>query len=149
MSRQVQAQERGRPEEHRFPIAGLLCLLGALTLAACGARGVTLEDVAVDKSIVTGALDSTKPPADQISDETTIVNAVSSANLRQFASLSWANSTTGSQGVISEISETETNGILCRSFRTSRESFRGVALHAGETCRDVNGNWRMRRFSEV
>jgi hypothetical protein len=129
-----------------------LALSLGLFLAGCGgSRGVTLEDVAVDKSIVTGSIDRKKAPsADQLSDEATVRNAVSSANLEQLGSgsLAWANSSTGSQGAISAIVENDRSGILCRRFSASRESFRGVALYQGETCRGVDGNWWMKSFTE-
>ena len=92
--------------------------------------------------------ETTKPPADQVSDEVTVRNAVSSADIRRIEALPWANASTGSQGSISAIMQTETNGVICRSFTTTRESFRGVAIYKGETCRGFDGEWLMRSFVE-
>jgi len=127
-----------------------LALALVLSLAGCGSRGVSLEDVAVDRSIVTGSITPAKPPADQLSDEVTIRNAVSSADIQRLGStaLPWANVSTGSQGSITGIAETRANGVLCRAFTTTRESFRGVAIYAGEACQGHGGEWLMRSFTE-
>lgn len=149
MSRQVQAL--GRVSAVRRSRAGIVAVLAStLMLAACGSRGVTLEDIAVDTTLVTGSIkpETTKPPADQVSDEVTVRNAVSSADIRRIEALPWANASTGSQGSISAIMQTETNGVICRSFTTTRESFRGVAIYKGETCRGFDGEWLMRSFVE-
>ena len=91
-----------------------------------------------------------RPPSDpeQISDEATIRNAVSSANLGVLGPrpLAWANQDTGSVGTVSEIAEAKENGQLCRRFKTSRESFEGIALFAGKACLDDGGEWAMSSF---
>ncbi|MBL8584439.1 MAG: hypothetical protein JNL61_19725 [Rhizobiaceae bacterium] len=104
-----------------------------------------MEKLDADPTIVTssvpqeGGADSTRR-----SDETTIRNAVSSADLESAGStpLAWANADTGSRGTITGVAESRGEGRLCRSFTTSRESFDGVALFSGETCL-VGGAWRM------
>ena len=76
--------------------------------------------------------------------------AVLAENLEQLAGkpLAWANAETRSQGAISSIVEIRKKDVLCRRFRTSRESFDGVALYAGEACLGRDGAWYMRAFAQ-
>jgi hypothetical protein len=112
-----------------------------------------LRQIEADKSIVTSAVapdPSLAANTQTISDQTTIRNAVSSANLEELGGqkLSWANAETQSRGAISEVREIREDAVLCRTFKTSRESFEGVALYAGETCLGRDGAWYMRSFKE-
>ena len=61
---------------------------------------------------------------------------MSSADIESLAgrSVPWANSDTGTRGVINGLVEFKREGLLCRRFSTSRESFDGVALFKGEAC---------------
>jgi hypothetical protein len=125
-----------------------------MSLAACGARGVTLEDVAVDRSLVTGSVPAARPkPPDAaiVSDETTIRNAVSSAIVAEIDAdgLGWANAQTGSRGTISDVVEAREAGILCRSFTASRESYAGVHMYRGETCLGSASLWAMTAFEAI
>lgn len=109
--------------------------------------------VGTDKSFKTGSISPSNPTAtsdtEVWSDEMTIRNAVSSANLPELGDepLAWANADTGSQGAITRIEEIERKGLRCRKFVASRESFEGVALFAGEACLQANGLWLMREFA--
>jgi hypothetical protein len=119
-------------------------------LAGCGG-GLGLRQVEADRSILTSAVAPDAALAGDpqaVSDQTTIRNAVSSANLEELRgqALSWANADTQSRGAIFEVREIRDNSVLCRKFRTSRESFEGVALYAGETCLGRDGAWYMRSF---
>lgn len=128
-----------------------LCIAAALALSACGSKGFSIES-AIDDSIHTGATTelAAAPAADvnQISDEITIRNAVSSAIVDEIgeAGIGWANAHTGSRGSIRDISERQHNGALCRSFTASRESFSGVHLYSGEACFGAAKVWTMRSF---
>lgn len=150
MSRDAQAPRAGFLAPRRLPaaLAGALCL----ALAGCGAGGFSLEKAEVDRSLYTSDI----PPqagqdAARISDEATIRNAVSSADVEQLAGrpLPWANAGTGARGVISQLDERRRDGIVCRSFVASRESFDGVRLFRGEACTAGAGTWRMERFELV
>lgn len=90
------------------------------------------------------------PDAVRTSDEVTIRNAVSSADLETagHTGLSWANVDTGSRGAITGLMEYDRKGILCRKFKASRESFNGVRLYDGDACRAGDGSWRMLAFVE-
>ena len=110
-----------------------------LPLCACASGGFSLEKAEVDQTILTGDVsESGAPIADpeRLSDEATIRNAVSSADIEGLggAPLPWANAGTGSRGAITALAEHKDKGALCRRFTTSRESFDGVALYQGEVC---------------
>ena len=127
-------------------------LVAAILLAACASRGVDIE-AAVDDTITTAAIPADPAVASdplKVSDETTIRNAVSSADLEAVpdTGISWANTDSGSRGAITALAEYKRKGQLCRSFEASRESYDGVSLYAGETCRTSDGAWRMLKFKE-
>ena len=126
----------------------------AIPLAACGAGGFSLEKAEVDRSIVTSST-SASPAApaasDTDSDQTTIGNAVSSADIKELGgqAVPWANSGTGSRGTITELVELKDVGRTCRSFTATRESFDGVALYRGQLCMAGAGGWHMQAFTAL
>lgn len=128
-------------------------VLVALPLAACGAGGFSLEQAEVDRTILTSSTPAAASPIDQdrASDQATIRNAVSSADIQELGgqAVPWANSETGSRGSITELAESRDNGQLCRRFTASRESFDGVALFKGEVCLAGAGAWRMQDFKAL
>ena len=87
---------------------------------------------------------------DQDSDGRTVRNAVSAASLAGTApaTYAWANTDTGASGVITAIRETRAGDVICRSFKTSRQRYDGVALYDGEACTRGRGEWTLTRFSE-
>ena len=126
----------------------------ALPLAACGAGGFSLEKAEIDRSIVTSSTNATPavPAAsDKDSDQTTIGNAVSSADIKELGgqAVPWANSGTGSRGAITELVELQHAGRTCRTFTATRESFDGVAMYKGELCMAGAGGWRMQAFTAL
>lgn len=128
-------------------------VLVALPLAACGTGGFSLEQAEVDRTILTSSTPAAASPIDQdrASDQATIRNAVSSADIQELGgqAVPWANSDTGSRGSITELAESRDNGQLCRRFTASRESFDGVALFKGEVCLAGAGAWRMQDFKAL
>ncbi|MEW6633082.1 MAG: RT0821/Lpp0805 family surface protein, partial [Pseudomonadota bacterium] len=108
----------------------------------------------VDRSIVTSST-SASPAApaasDTDSDQTTIGNAVSSADIKELGgqAVPWANSGTGSRGAITELVELKDAGRTCRSFTATRESFDGVALYKGQLCMAGAGGWHMQAFTAL
>ena len=88
---------------------------------------------------------------DRTSDQTTIGNAVSSADIEQLGgqAVPWANTGTGSRGSITELVELKETGQTCRRFTASRESFDGVALFKGEVCLAGAGAWRVQDFKAL
>jgi hypothetical protein len=125
----------------------------ALPLAGCGAGGFSLEKAEVDRSILTSSTPASTAPADsdRNSDQTTIGNAVSSADIEQLGgqAVPWANDGTGSRGSITELTELTDNGQTCRRFKTSRESFDGVGMFQGELCLAGAGGWHMQDFKAL
>ncbi|MCB1417894.1 MAG: hypothetical protein KDJ74_02365 [Notoacmeibacter sp.] len=102
-----------------------------------------------DTSIITSSVPAETPAAkDSASDEQTIRNAVSSANLEELggSAVPWANLSTGSRGSISSITEYKERGTLCRKYKASIESFQGVHMVSGDTCLGVDGQWWTRQF---
>jgi len=136
----------------RFSQGGLLLLVMVLS-AGCAARGITLDTIAQDRSIITGSTGTgaTAQPADEtmVADESTIRNAVTSADLESLpvgGELAWNNSRTGSRGRVTEIEEFREAGRPCRRFQTTRESFDGVALYSGEACLLSGSDWTLLTF---
>jgi surface antigen len=114
--------------------------------------GNSMDKAAADPSLVTNSVPQTPSSSpEQISDQATIRNAVSSANLGVLGPqpLSWANQDTGSSGTVLEIAEAKEDGQLCRKFKTSRESFEGIALFAGKACLDDSGEWALSSFGAL
>lgn len=125
-------------------------LVAMLALAGCGMGGFSLEKADVDRSIVTSNVPVASPEdANLMTDQTTIRNAVSSADPQSLAgkSISWANPATGSRGSITLVAEDKSSGRLCRRFDAMRESFDGVSLFKGETCMVADGVWQMQAFT--
>ena len=131
-----------------------MLLLLVLSLSACATHGIegATTDI-VDQGTQTGSLPAgtESPDPTRVSDETTIRNAVSSADPAQakIEPLAWANAETGSRGSISQMMEKEEGGLLCRQFKASRESFDGVALYEGDACKGDRGVWYMRDFKPL
>ena len=154
MSRAAQADQPwnfGSPVLRTRLPAALLC--ACWLLSACGAGGFSLEKAEVDRSLYTSALPASGGSVDlgRLSDEATIRNAVTSADLETLAGapLPWANAGTGARGEIRDIAESRDNGALCRRFTVTRESFDGVAMFRGEACMVGSGSWRMRDFAAL
>ena len=105
-----------------------------------------------DKKLVTSAVaNEQKTPSDSLSDEMTVRNAVTSADLSRGngASIPWANTSTGSAGVISSIREENNGSYVCRIFVTSRHSYRGIANFTGRACQVGSGEWQTVDFEEI
>ena len=131
--------------------AALVC--ASALLSACGAGGFSLEKAEVDRTFYTSSVQAPRSSleAERQSDEATIRNAVTSADVESLGGgpLSWANADTGARGQVTGISEIKGKGTLCRSFSASRESFDGVGMYRGEACMVAAGVWRMQRFESL
>ena len=131
--------------------SGSLFLVGLamLSLSGCMAGGFDLlSDSKVDRSVATGTVPQTPPSTDTLSDEMTVRNAVTSADVGRIGAqpLAWANASTGSAGVIDTIVENNDAGQVCRQFRTTRHSYDGIAKFMGKTCLVGGGNWQLLSF---
>ena len=123
-----------------------------MSLALTGCMGIAGLD-SPDKKLTTNSTNGTKnTPSDSMSDEATVRNAVSSADLTRMAgsvSIPWANTSTGSAGVISSIREENNGSYVCRSFITTRHSYRGISNYGGKACLVGSGEWQIVAFDEL
>jgi surface antigen len=122
----------------------MLCL----PAAGCMGTGFGLSDN-VDAGLTTQSTPATaRQPAD--SDETTIRNAVSSADLGRLNGepLPWANTDTGSAGVVTGITQTQTGNVTCRDFTSTSHSFKGISKFRGTTCLTSSGEWKIVSFAK-
>ena len=126
---------------------GLLVVLAAtLPLCGCFGGGMDMFGADVDRSISTSTVAPNKTDEGR-SDELTVQNAVSSADLsRTDSPLPWANATTGSAGVVTAINEQKADGVVCRNFSTTRHSYEGIAYFSGKTCTAGSGQWQLMSF---
>jgi len=121
-------------------------------LSGCMGSGLLSLSPSPDKKLTTGSIDQTeKAPSDTASDETTVRNAVSSADLSKSGPMQipWANTSTGSAGVVNQISEEDNGSYVCRNFTTSRHSYRGISNFSGKACLVGSGEWQMVSFKEI
>lgn len=123
-----------------------LCLTASV-LSGCMGAGLDLAGPAVDNSVATGSVPQPRNDEND-SDAITVRNAVSSADVTKIAGspIPWANSSSGSAGVISSIAEEEVNGTVCRRFTTTRHSYQGIAKFDGNTCLLGDGQWYLTSF---
>ena len=124
----------------------------AVPLLLSGCMGFGLD--ATDTKITTNSVDNpaTRAPADTVSDEITIRNAVSSADLSRMSgtvSIPWANTATGSAGVVTSIREENNGAYVCRTFITTRHSYRGISNYGGKACLVGSGEWQVVTFKEM
>jgi hypothetical protein len=135
---------------NRMAVSVFGALAMTLMLAGCGG-GYSMSKAADENAGVTTASVATQPDTQMVSDQSTIRNAVSQADLTTMdrTGMSWTNNETGSRGSISSISEYAESGATCRKFVVSRESYSGVNLYDGDACL-VNGrDWKLRAFKSM
>ncbi|WP_075290041.1 RT0821/Lpp0805 family surface protein [Pararhizobium arenae] len=123
----------------------LVCAAG-IFLTGCMGAGLDLTSNDVDRSVSTGSVPLKNN--ESFSDAVTVQNAVSSADVSRadLGPIPWANSNSGSAGVISSINEEQVNGVTCRRFTTTRHSYQGIAKFDGNTCLMQNGEWTLTSF---
>jgi outer membrane murein-binding lipoprotein Lpp len=138
---------KSRPETKPYWARGLaivaVTMSGAL-VSGC-MSGLDLFDDKVD-TVRTSAVANN---AERLTDEITVRNAVSSADLAHTAGspIPWANSASGSAGVISTIAENrDATGRTCRDFVTTKHSYQGIANYSGRTCLGNSGEWMLLAF---
>jgi hypothetical protein len=122
----------------------VVTLCGA-SLAGCMGGLDLFENNTVD----TVRTSSVPKDAERLTDEITVRNTVSSADLAHTggSAIPWANTASGSAGVISSIAENRDDaGRPCRDFVTTRHSYQGIANYTGRTCRNNSGEWLLLDF---
>lgn len=127
--------------------AFVLITLGLCTTSCTSSLDFLGSASKVDRSISTGTV-ARKGSDTTLSDEATVRNAVTSADLAQLgdAPLPWANAATGSAGVVSTIKEARDAGRVCRDFTTTRHSYEGIAMFSGQACLTGQGDWLLTAF---
>lgn len=150
MTQSHRKDSEGMPGRRRRAAFAALVLASVLA-SGCTSRSPSLDSLGFDSSIKTGSISggrAVEPDAERMSDETTIRNAISSANLDGLsdARINWANSQTGSRGEAFGVVEYMDETRLCRRFQVSRESFQGISLYRGEVCMSQAGEWWVRSF---
>lgn len=123
----------------------------AMPLVACtSSLDVFNGSEKVDRSISTGTIPRPARSETSLSDEATVRNAVTSVDLAKAGAnpLPWANTATGSAGVVSAIREDHDQGRVCRAFRTTRHSYEGIAVFSGQACMTGSGDWTLTAFDK-
>lgn len=124
----------------------LIVIACALSGCTTGAMDLFGSSPKVDRTLSTSTVPNRS--TESVSDEKTVLNAVSSADLVKLGSapLPWANTSTGSAGVVSEIQEVGLNSQVCRQFLTTRHSYEGIARMRGNACL-IGTEWTMTSFA--
>ena len=152
MSRDAQAPLPCFFDRYRIAPAAFIAL--CLPLTACGAGGFSMRQAEVDPTILTSDIAAPagrETDADRLSDQATVRNAVSSADLELLSgeAVRWANGQSGARGSITGLTESRSDGRLCRGFLTTFENYDGVRLFRGEACMVGAGVWRMETFEAL
>jgi surface antigen len=123
-----------------------------LVMPLCGCMGSGLGMTSTDGVDTSVSTHSTIQPKSQetVSDEMTVRNAVSSADLDKLKNspLPWANTDTGSAGVVTAINQSQLGSLVCRDFTTTSHSFSGIAKYSGKACLAGNGEWQILSFEK-
>ncbi|MCF3640166.1 hypothetical protein LXM94_09310 [Rhizobium sp. TRM95111] len=126
-------------------VAGLL--LSCTLLSGCMGSGLDFASgIKVDRSVKTSTIPG---QIEERTDEATVRNAVSSADLALNAGkpIPWANTASGSAGVINRIVENRDEaGRTCRDFATTLHSYKGIANFTGKACMTRDGDWLTTTF---
>ena len=128
-------------------IAVVAVTASAALLSGCMSGLDLFADSKVDSTIRTSTVANGN--VERLSDEVTVRNAVSSADLARSAGspIPWANSASGSAGVINTIAENRDDaGRTCRDFVTTKHSYQGIANYSGRTCLGNSGEWLLLAF---
>ena len=125
----------------------------SIFLSGCMGSGLGVPGLgATDRKLTTSAVQTNYlAQGDSVSDESTVRNAVTSADISKpgAVTIPWANTSTGSAGVINTITEENNGSYTCRLFTTTRHSYRGISNFEGKACLVGNGEWQMISFKEI
>jgi surface antigen len=128
-----------------------IAVTSLFSLGGCVGGGMDVLSSAKVDRLPTGTIQAKPVTTDSISDEATVRNAVTSADISKLNGqpVPWANASTGSAGVIDTIVENDTSGQVCRQFRTTRHSYEGIANFSGKTCLVSAGEWQLLSFQQA
>ncbi|MEM1316857.1 MAG: RT0821/Lpp0805 family surface protein [Pseudomonadota bacterium] len=138
----------------RLPYAGSVrnaasALAMAAFLSGCAVGGNSLATISSGEQLVTNAVnEETKTEGVDGTDAKVITDVVATVPTpRQNMALNWSNPETGSTGTVLSIDAFKgKHGQICRGFKTSVNSFMGVALYNGETCKVREDRWLLTWF---
>jgi len=120
-----------------------------MVLAGCAVNGNTLTQVASNKELITESVAKpVKTEGVANTDAEVIKAAVSEARVgSKVKPLAWRNPETGSSGTIVAIDNfMGKHGQNCRGFKTSVDTFMGIAFYNGEACQISPGEWVLSWF---
>lgn len=88
---------------------------------------------------------------DRLIDEDTLRLAVTTADMNAVPvdGLGWASVATGASGKITNIAESKSNGVTCRTFSASRQAYDGISIYTGEVCLDPRSGWWTRSLKPL
>ena len=130
-----------------WAIVGLV--LGSVALSSGCAVNKGLPELASSEKIVTeSVVAKSKPEGVAETDANVIKTAVAKAPIKKGSSaLAWSNPETGSSGTIIAIDRfMGKHGQRCRGFKTSVDTFMGIAFYNGEACQISPGEWVLSWF---
>jgi surface antigen len=146
--RQYGAQAFGFKTKSAANLLGTICI--SLSISACSLSAKPTAALEPEPELVTGSIaKSVEPegidPTDAETIKTTVANAETTGEGGHL--LAWSNPETGSSGTITAIDRyIGTHGQSCKKFRTTVDSFMGIALYNGETCELKQGFWVLSWF---
>lgn len=129
--------------------ASSAALFATIAMSGCAINGNTLPQVANDKSIVTESVAKGATPAGIAQGDAEVIkSAVAKAPIEErIKPLAWSNPQTGSTGTIVAIDKfMGKHGQQCRGFKTSVDTFMGIAFYNGEACQISPGEWVLSWF---
>ena len=124
-------------------------LIGTLLVAGCAVNGNTLPQLTASEELVTNSVvEKAKPEGVDNTDAEVIKTVVASASADEGVKpLAWQNPETGSSGTIVAIDKfMGKHGQHCRGFKTSVDTFMGIAFYDGEACQISPGEWVLSWF---
>lgn len=149
MSPPVQAALAARHRVRHLRGGALLALAG--TLAGC-AGGPDLDRLAADRTLTTSSISRSEAaaPRQPDLDQMAIRDAVGSADLARIdgAGIPWASAVTGVRGTVTAVAPHREQGMDCRRYTATRESYDGVTIVHGNICLGPSGQWAMLEFAE-
>ena len=139
----------GKTNSRTFsPPATSLLLAVTLAVSGCAVGGLNSAKLSSGEQIVaTSVTKAAESEGVAQTDAEIIKTAVAAAPVDESNALAWANPQTGSSGTIVAIDKfMGKHGQACRGFKTSVDTFMGIAFYNGEACQISPGEWVLSWF---
>lgn len=125
----------------------------SIVLSGCSMTN-RISSVNTENTIITSSINKQVRPeglneadAEQIKNAVLQVNSTDKTADNSSSLMAWSNPDTGNTGTITAIDNyIGTHGQSCKKFRTTVDSFMGIALYNGETCELRKGFWVLSWF---